>query len=188
MTSNWNGIIMNYSKFSIFHKLNYATIKFSNHLSLEFILYPKKINNIINMPRFSRSMSKIEYIKKNGEILAIIVRSRDSDKGLEFPTPNEFPLQLGFHSRLKGEYIKAHTHMPFKNLNIQSQEIFVIEKGKLLVDLYHGKTKHTEVILTEGNIILLNCGHSIKFLEDTKMIEVKQGPYRQKEYEKIPLE
>ena len=78
--------------------------------------------------------------------------------------------------------------MPFKNLNIESQEIFVIEKGKLLIGLYRGKIKHTEVTLTDGNIILLNCGHSIKFLEDTKMVEVKQGPYRKKEYEKIPLE
>lgn len=133
-------------------------------------------------------MSKIEYIKKGEEILAIIIGSRDSNNCLEFPTPNEFPLQLGLHNRPKGEYIKAHTHMPFKNLNIESQEIFVVEKGKLLIELYHGKTKHTGVILTKGNVILLNCGHSIKFLEDTKMIEVKQGPYRQKEYEKIPLE
>ena len=133
-------------------------------------------------------MSKIEYIKKGDEILAIIVGSRYSGKGLEFPTPNEFPLQLGFHSRSKGEYIKAHTHVPFKNLNIQSQEIFVVEKGKLLIGLYPGKAKHTELILAEGSIILLNCGHSIKFLEDTEMAEVKQGPYRQKEYEKIPLE
>ena len=133
-------------------------------------------------------MSEIEYIKKDDEILAIIVRSRNSDKGLEFPTPNNFPLQLGLHSRPKGEYIKAHTHMPFKSLDIESQEIFVVEKGKLLIGLYHGKVKYTEVTLTDGNIILLNCGHSIKFLEDTKMVEMKQGPYRQKEYEKIPLE
>lgn len=133
-------------------------------------------------------MSKIEYIKKDEEVLAIIVRSGDSDKGLEFPTPNDFPLQLGLHIRPKGEYIKAHTHMPFKDLNIQSQEIFIVEKGKILFGLYHGKVKHTEVILTNGSIILLNCGHSIRFLEDTKAIEVKQGPYRQKEYEKIPLE
>jgi mannose-6-phosphate isomerase-like protein (cupin superfamily) len=73
-------------------------------------------------------------------------------------------------------------------LDIPVQEIFFIEKGKLRVTLYEGNQQYKDVIVSDGQIILLNCGHSVKFLEDTRMAEVKQGPYREKEFEKIPLE
>lgn len=133
-------------------------------------------------------MARIEEVKKGEELLAIIIRSTKSEKALEFPTPDDFPMQLGIHNRPKGEYIKAHAHAPFKNLDIPVQEIFFIEKGKMLVTLYSGKEKYKDVMVSDGEIILLNCGHSMKFLEDTRAVEVKQGPYRQKEYEKISLE
>jgi hypothetical protein len=97
-------------------------------------------------------------------------------------------LALGIHNMSKEEYIKAHTHAPFENLSMQVQEIFFLEKGKISVCVYDGKEKIKEVSVLTGEIILLNCVHSIEFLEDTKMVEVKQGPYRQKNMEKIPIE
>ena len=133
-------------------------------------------------------MEHIEEIRKDGELLAIIIRSTKSEKTLEFPTTNDFPMQLGINNRPKGDYVKAHAHVPFKNLDIPVQEIFFIEKGKMLVTLYSGKDRYKDVEISGGEIILLNCGHSMKFLEDTRAVEVKQGPYRQKENEKIPLE
>src|SRR3989338_7142661 len=126
-------------------------------------------------------MTHIEEISKDGELLAIIVRSAKSERALEFPTPGDFPMQLGIHNRPKGDYVKAHAHVPFKNLDIPAQEIFFIEKGRMLVTLYSGKDKYKDVVVSDGEIILLNCGHSMKFLEDTRAVEVKQGPYRQKE-------
>lgn len=131
---------------------------------------------------------KIEKIEKDNKILAIIIRSKDTENNLEFVTPNEFPLQLGIHNRPKGDYVKAHDHFPFKNLNIPSQEVFFVEKGKLIFGIYHNGQKYKEVTVSDGEIIFLNSGHSIKFVEDTRAVEIKQGPYREKENEKIPLE
>ena len=130
-------------------------------------------------------MPKVEEITKGDRILAIVVRNTNSEKNLDFLTPKEFPLQVGLHNRPKGDYVKAHDHVPYKNLNIKVQEIFYVEKGKLLFSIYDGKEKYKEVIISNGEMILLNSGHSIKYLEDTRAIEIKQGPYREKENEKI---
>lgn len=133
-------------------------------------------------------MLKAEEIKKDGKILAIILHSASTDKGVEFVTPNDFGLQLGFHKRKKNDVVKAHDHLPFDVLkNLDVQEIIFVKKGKISVGLYHNKKPFKEVIVLSDEIILLNTGHNVKFLEDTEMIEVKQGPYREREYEKTDL-
>ena len=134
-------------------------------------------------------MLKAEEIKKDGKILAIILRSSASDKNVEFVTPKEFPMQLGVHKRKKGDYVRAHEHIPFKEVkNLEVQEVIFVEKGKVLVGLYHKKKVYRKVTVSSGETILLNTGHNVKFLEDTTMFEVKQGPYRERGYEKIDLE
>ncbi len=134
-------------------------------------------------------MLKSEEIKKDGKILAIILRSATPEKSVEFVTPKDFGLQLGVHKRKKGDYVKAHEHIPFPDLtNLQLQEILFIKKGKILVGLYHNKKPFKEISVSSNEIILLNTGHNVKFLEDTEMVEVKQGPYRERQNEKTDLE
>jgi hypothetical protein len=134
-------------------------------------------------------MLKVEEIKKDGEILAIILRSASPDKSVEFVTPKNFGLQLGAHKRKKGEYVKAHEHIPFRDLKeLQLQEVLYIKKGRIEVGLYHDKKPFKKSIISSGEMILLNAGHNVKFLEDTEMVEVKQGPYRERENEKTDLE
>jgi len=49
--------------------------------------------------------------------------------------------------------------------------------------------KINEAILTDGDlIVLLSGGHGFEFLEETKMIEVKQGPYTVRDNDKEILE
>ena len=130
-------------------------------------------------------MLKVERIENNGRILAIVLRSSSPDQVVEFITPNEFPLQLGVHKRKKNEVVEAHEHLQFKELkNLDVQEIIFVKKGKISVGIYHKKDLFTNIILNENDTILLNSGHSVKFLEDTEMFEVKQGPYRERSKEK----
>ncbi len=60
-----------------------------------------------------------------------------------------------------------------------TQEVLFIKKGKLRVDFYDDYEDYLEsVILEAGDVILLvSGGHGFKILEETEMIEVKQGPY-----------
>jgi hypothetical protein len=127
----------------------------------------------------------IDIIKQDGDILAVIAKTAEINDSLKFISPENFPMQVGIHNKNSGITINAHEHFPFKNVkSLDCQEIFYISKGKAEVGLYHHGKKVKRVTLLGGDLIILNTGHDLKFLEDTKLIEVKQGPYRGKENEK----
>lgn len=133
-------------------------------------------------------MKDVEVINDGDTILAIIIRSGFNKEGLTFVSPENFPLQLGVHIHKKGFSVGPHKHVPMYELKILAQEVFHIQEGKIKVGIYNKKDqKFADVIVNKGDTILLSEGHSFDFLEDSKIFEVKQGPYRGKEIEKIYL-
>ena len=131
----------------------------------------------------------IEYIKDGGDVLAIVIRVGLSDEGLHFVTPGEFNLQVGVHVRPCGEVIPAHIHLNIEGLvNLPIQEFLYVEKGRLKIDLYdRNEDLFTSTEVGPGDSILLLMGHKVEFLEDVKIVEIKQGPYQCKEKDKRPL-
>ena len=121
----------------------------------------------------------IEIIKKGDEILAIIIPADFHSEGTKFFTPPDFSQQLAFISRKAGEVIKAHVHNIVTRDIHFTREVLLIKKGKIKVNFYDSKKKYFDFkILEAGDIILLaSGGHGFEFLEDTEMVEVKQGPY-----------
>lgn len=126
-----------------------------------------------------------EEIRSRGELLAIILRKDFNREGCSFLTPADQPLQLGIHIRERRTEIKPHVHRSFSNLeNLPSHEVFFVLEGRVQVDIFKGRTKVCYRVLERGDVALLMSGHSVKFLEKSKMIELKQGPYRGVENEK----
>ena len=123
-------------------------------------------------------------MRVSGELLAVVVRHNFVPEKLAFPTPENFPLQLGIHSRKKGDTVEAHGHTPFTGLNIPAQEFFYVVAGRVEVDVFHSKKKFCTLILNAGDMILLNCAHGMRFAADSRIVEIKQGPYRGKSVEK----
>ncbi|MEW5946120.1 MAG: hypothetical protein AB1742_07980 [bacterium] len=131
----------------------------------------------------------IEEIRDGGDVLAVIVRSTLTEQGRYFVTPGEYNLQLGVHIRPAGETIPPHVHRSIEGLvSLPIQEFLYLEKGRMKIRLYDGAEKyHSSVELGPGDSILLLRGHSIEFLEDVKIVEIKQGPYYTREKDKRPL-
>ena len=126
-----------------------------------------------------------EKITADGKLLAVVVRSTFNEPGVSFLTPDEFPFQMGMHLRPKDTHVEPHEHKPFTDIKLlPTQEFFYIIDGKVQVNLFHKKKKHTTITLNKGDMILLNTGHEVIFLEETKIVELKQGPYRGKSEEK----
>lgn len=124
-------------------------------------------------------MSSPEIIKHQKKIIAIIIRKNIKVKGVKFFTPSDYPFQIGFHNRPKNVVLKPHLH-PIHNFFIKSsQEVLYILDGQIKIDLYSDKKKVIQsVILNSGDgILFVSGGHGIKFLKDSKIFEVKQGPY-----------
>ena len=121
----------------------------------------------------------IEKIEINKELYAIIIRSNYKGDGIEFFTPEDFSQQLAYMRRPKGYRIQPHIHKKInKQINF-TQEVLFIKSGKLKVDFFDEKKKYLQSnILEKGDIILLSKGgHGFEIIEDSEIIEVKQGPY-----------
>lgn len=127
-----------------------------------------------------------EEIKHNDKLVAIILRANYvSEKTTFFGSP-DFSQQLGYIVYKKDGVIKAHFHKESHRNIVLTQEVLFIKKGKLIVNFY---TTDKEYIaskeLNAGDIIFLcSGGHGFKMIEDTEMIEVKQGPYSGKDIDK----
>jgi len=121
----------------------------------------------------------VKQITHNNKILAIVIKRNFQKDGIEFFTPNEFSQQLAYMKRPAGYIIKPHIHNIVERKVEYTQEVLFIKRGKLRVDFYDDNRNYLKsIILTEGDVILLaHGGHGFEMLEDTEIIEVKQGPY-----------
>lgn len=133
----------------------------------------------------------IERIESNGELLAIVVRSGFRPEHVHYVTEDREGLQLSFQARKQGERVKAHQSLPFQNVaQLPSNKIYHLRQGKAAVDIYDRRQNQVTIInLQAGDtVIFLSGGHGITFTEDSRMMEIKQGPYRQRDNEKRFLE
>ena len=121
----------------------------------------------------------IENIINNSKTLAIIIRSNYNQEGIKFFTPSEFSQQLGYMNRPKGYEIAPHLHKKIQRNVEATQETLLIKSGKVRIDFYDEKKDYLiSKILYKGDVILLvTGGHGFEMLEQSEMIEIKQGPY-----------
>ena len=131
-----------------------------------------------------------EEITWEGKIIAMIMRRDFKTPDLTFFSPAEFSQQLGFLPHKRGNIIPAHFHRRVQREITLTQEVLLIRKGRVSVDLYTEDTHYiTTRELVEGDILFLcSGGHGFKILEDAEIVEVKQGPYSGKESDKIVFE
>ena len=125
------------------------------------------------------AVENVETIEIDGGIVAIIVRARFGAHGVHFFTPGSFSQQLGHIQHAAGVIIQPHIHLPVKREVLHTNEVLIVKKGRLRVDLYtEGKEYRCSRIIESGDVILLvTGGHGFEVLEDVEMIEVKQGPF-----------
>lgn len=121
----------------------------------------------------------VNIVKKDNQILAIILGVDFSSPGIHFFTPNEFSQQLGYMKRPEGYTIDPHVHNPVAREVVWTQEVLFIKSGKVRVDFYDEERTYLESrVLCQGDVILLaSGGHGFEMLEESEIIEVKQGPY-----------
>ncbi len=129
----------------------------------------------------------IEYEDKR---LGFIVRHDANVQGKEFLSPDEDFMQIGYMNLKKGEKFSAHFHKIYSRTINKTQKAIYLISGKMKFEFYNNeKKKIKEVIINAGDlIVLLDGGFGFEFLEDGKMIEIKQGPYIDVEHDKEKFE
>lgn len=122
----------------------------------------------------------IQFFQKDGTLLAIVIRAdASSEDKYNFLTPESGPFQLGMSFYSAGETVKNHAHLPRDIRVTRVQELIVVSRGKTRLRLYdEERAPAGEAVLETGDIVLLTAGgHGFDVLEDTKIVELKQGPY-----------
>jgi hypothetical protein len=131
----------------------------------------------------------IERIEYHGKLFALVVRANYEPEGINFITSPDNPLQLAILMHKQDSQIKPHIHRNFPKTINEVQEVLHIEYGKIEAKFYESKGKKIgSTILNSGDtILLLSGGHGFDIIEDSKIIEVKQGPYQGVEEDKERL-
>jgi len=121
----------------------------------------------------------VEQVHNDKEILAIIIRHEYKKDGIEFFTTDNFSQQLGYMKRPKDYIIAPHRHNLVERKVTLTQEVLFIKSGKVRVDFFNDNQDYLQSkILNKGDVILLAAGgHGFHMIEESEIIEVKQGPY-----------
>jgi mannose-6-phosphate isomerase-like protein (cupin superfamily) len=113
-------------------------------------------------------------------ILALIIRSSFHQEGINFVTGDDSVHQLGVLCWPQGHVIDAHVHNPLERKIDSTQEVLFVRSGRARMDLYSADQEYrcSREISTGDVVFLPSGGHGFEMLEDTDIIEVKQGPYQ----------
>ncbi|HLD24447.1 MAG TPA: hypothetical protein VJB96_00875 [Patescibacteria group bacterium] len=136
-------------------------------------------------------MNGVEPILHEGKEIAIVYRASIEVSERLFLTENNNPFQIGLHERKKGTKIPAHLHNCPAPLSIaEIQEFLYVVKGSIRLTMLTEKKETIAVKdLAAGDSVLLKSqAHRVEFLDNARIIELKQGPYPGHEYAKTYLE
>jgi hypothetical protein len=124
-------------------------------------------------------MKSIETISDQGQILCVIIDTTQLPDHTTFLTPAEFKQQVGFVVYPKSGEVARHLHRKLERHLVGTSEVLIVKKGHCLIDIYSDDRKLVATReLFPGNVMLMvGGGHGFRMLEDTVLLEIKQGPY-----------
>lgn len=122
-----------------------------------------------------------------GRLTALVIpEGAYKEQGFHVPReiPTEALLQVGVNIRARGDnsfrvtegaVYEGHVHTPIEN---PRREMFIIKEGIAKLTFYSKEgIAVKEKILHPGDVAFITQGHSVEFLTDCKVIEIKEGPY-----------
>ena len=114
-----------------------------------------------------------------GQVLAYVVRGSPMPERTTFLTPPESTLQVGYVVYAAGQEIARHMHLPVERRLIGTAEVLIVQRGRCEVDVYAEDRHLVETReLRQGDVLIaLAGGHAFRLLEDTVLLEIKQGPF-----------
>ncbi len=121
----------------------------------------------------------IESIEVKGIKYADVIWGDTTVEKTTFYSPSESSFQFGLLAHKAGFVERPHYHKPITRTIDDLQQMFVVQKGVVLITLYSDDgSLIKELELHAGDAIVLIHGiHAIRVIEDMQCISVKQGPF-----------
>ena len=125
-------------------------------------------------------MDNVELISSsNGQALCYVIRGSTKPGLTTFITPPDAKQQVGFIVYPKGGVIARHIHRPLERHIIGMAEVLVVRSGHCQIDVYDDQENLVTVrdLYQNDVVLMVGGGHGFKIIEDTVLLEIKQGPY-----------
>ena len=132
----------------------------------------------------------VEAIEYNGIKYAEIIWADTRVEETTFFSPPESSFQFGLLAHKAGFVEPPHYHKPITRTINDLQQMFVVQRGIVAVELYGDDGDLLrEIVMHPGDAIVLIHGvHAIRVTEDMQCISVKQGPFLGTEHDKVFVE
>lgn len=129
----------------------------------------------------------VESIEFDGICYAEIIWADTSVEQTTFFSPAESSFQFGLLAHKAGFVEPPHYHKPFTRSIDDLQQMFVVQRGVVAVELFADNGEQLrEIVLRQGDAIVLIHGiHAIRVIEDMQCVSVKQGPFLGMENDKV---
>jgi hypothetical protein len=135
-------------------------------------------------------MTTVEVITYDGIKYAEVIRADVRVEKTEFFSPPDSSFQFGLLAHKAGFSEPPHYHKPFPREVTDLQQMFVMQRGRIVIELYRDDgSPLREIELGPGDAIVLIHGvHSLRVIEDFQAVSVKQGPFLGTESDKVKVE
>ncbi len=122
---------------------------------------------------------RIEWVEYEGNLLACIIRPQVLPASTMFVTPPNLTQQVGFIVYPAGEAVQRHIHVAIERTIQTTAEVLVVSRGLCELDVFGEDLSlvATRQLRVGDVVLLIGGGHGLRILEDTVLLEVKQGPY-----------
>jgi len=132
----------------------------------------------------------VEVVEYGGIKYAEVIWADTRVAKTTFFSPAESSFQFGLLAHGAGYQEVPHRHKAVSRTILDLQQMFVVQRGVVAVDLYADDgSLLREITLRPGDAIVLIHGvHAIRVVEDMQCISVKQGPFLGDEMDKVVIE
>lgn len=121
----------------------------------------------------------VTAIERDGQTYCYVIRHQEPPEATTFFTPDDANQQVGYVVHPKGAAVRRHYHLPIERTIVGTSEVLIVREGRCRLDVYDDDLEHVDSLeMGPGDVmVMVGGGHGFEMLEDTVLIEVKQGPY-----------
>jgi hypothetical protein len=121
----------------------------------------------------------VEVVADGGMPLAYLIRKEATTDKTEFITSDDSTFQAGFVVYPAGGHVHAHVHLPVVRQVVGTSELLVVRSGRCIVDIYADDRRlvASREMFPGDAVLSVSGGHGFRMIEDTVLLEIKQGPY-----------
>jgi hypothetical protein len=132
---------------------------------------------------------RIETVEDRGTKYAEIIWAGTAVEQTRFFSPPDSSFQFGLLAHPAGYEEEPHYHKAAKRTITDLQQMFVLQRGVVEVDLFSDDGKLLQTLrLDPGDaIVLVHGAHAIRVIEDFQALSVKQGPFLGDEEDKVAI-